>query len=79
MCVNMELSPLETRLILERFCDGKTLEQCDFLPPHPQKDLLPYLNAKVYGWFQSHINHFEPAEWEEVFYSMARARLRRIA
>lgn len=67
MCRMMELSDVETRLVLERFCDRKTLPQCDFLSEHQQKDLVPLLDAKVAGWFEANINYFKPSEWRQIF------------
>lgn len=58
MCSKMELGNLETRLILERFCDDKTIEQCDFIPIDQQKTLLPNLIRKVRAWIQHNTGFF---------------------
>lgn len=77
VCAQMELSATETRLVLERFCDRKTLEQCDFLPERQQKDLLPFLDAKVAGWFEANVAFFTPSEWRQVIRSLNRGDDRR--
>lgn len=62
-CAEMELSALETRLILERFCDKKGLAACDsFYPIGSQKNHLPLIDAKVRGWVERNLNKFEPSE-----------------
>lgn len=62
-CKEMELSRLETRLILERFCDKKGLCGCDdFYPVGSQKNHLPMLDAKVRGWVERNLNLFKPSE-----------------
>lgn len=64
MCTNMELGTQETRLMLERFCDNKTMEQCDFIPIDQQKTLLPNLARKVRAWIQHNTGFFVLEELE---------------
>jgi hypothetical protein len=54
----MELGEPETRLVLERFCSGKTVGQCDFIPEDQQKTLLPSLNRRVRSWIQHNTGFF---------------------
>ena len=77
MCRLMELSDIETRLMLERFCDRKTMLQCDFLPERQQKDMVPYLESKVAGWFEANIDYFQPSEWRAIFKSIAAQKIHR--
>ena len=58
MCRQMELDDLETRLILDRFCDRKNMGQCDFIPEDQQKALLPSLDTRVQGWVERNKQHF---------------------
>jgi len=64
MCELMELTKKETRLILERFCDNKTIDQCDFIPPDQQRTILPDLNRKVRAWIQHNTGFFVLEELE---------------
>ena len=68
MCKRMELSELETKLILERFCSGynnKTVEQCgEFFPVDQQKTILPSLIRRVRGWIQHNTGFFVLEELE---------------
>lgn len=62
-CLDMELSPLETRLVLERFCDKKGLCGCeDFYSADMQKAHIPVLDAKFRGWVERNIGQFKPSE-----------------
>ena len=58
MCRLAEFDETETRLILERFCSGKTVGQCDFLPEDQQRNLLPSLNRRVRSWIQHNTGFF---------------------
>ena len=62
MCALMELSDLETRLILERFCERKNAEQCDFYSPYLQKKHLPDLDCRVRGWVEQNVGFFSLVE-----------------
>jgi len=62
----MELDALETRLVLERFCDRKNIGQCDFLPEGQQKLLLPSLDTRVQGWVERNKQHFLMIELHRV-------------
>lgn len=66
MCQHMELEPLETRLMLERFCDNKTIEQCDFVPPDQQRTLLPHLERKIKSWISHNTGFFSLPEIEGI-------------
>lgn len=72
-CKDMELTELETRLILERFCDKKGLEPCGmFYPVDQQKRHLPALDAKVRGWVERNIGKFKPSEIVGMYRFMCR-------
>ncbi len=58
LCALAELDEMETRLILERFCSGKTVGQCAFIPEDQQRTLLPSLNRRVRGWIQHNTGFF---------------------
>ncbi|MDR2696032.1 MAG: hypothetical protein LBC79_06600 [Deltaproteobacteria bacterium] len=58
MCRLAELDEVETRLMLERFCSGRTVGQCDFLPEDQQRTLLPSLNRRVRSWIQHNTGFF---------------------
>lgn len=77
MCLLMELSEAETRLMLERFCERRTAPQCAFLSDWQQRDLVPSLESKVAGWFEANINYFKPSEWRAIFKSIAITEMRR--
>lgn len=67
-CKDMELSKLETRLVLERFCDKKGL--CgteDFYPSESQRHHLPLLDAKFQGWVERNLDKFKPSELVYIF------------
>lgn len=51
-CRDMELTELETRLVLERFCDKKGMGPCGvFYPEDQQKQHLPDLEPRcAAGW-----------------------------
>lgn len=67
-CQDMELSQLESRLILERFCDKKGMCGCeDFYPAESQKNHLPLIDAKVRGWVERNLGKFEPSELVYIF------------
>lgn len=62
-CRDMELTELETRLILERFCDKKGAGPCEtFYPAYQQYRHLPALDAKFRGWVERNIGKFKPSE-----------------
>ncbi|WP_304473577.1 hypothetical protein [uncultured Desulfovibrio sp.] len=74
-CERMELSDLETRLILERFCDRKGMGPCElFYPADQQAEHLPDLDAKVRGWVERNLGRFEPSEIMAMYRFMARKR-----
>jgi hypothetical protein len=58
MCRLAEFDEIEARLILERFCSGKTIDQCDFIPHDQQRTLLPSLNRRVRSWIQHNVGFF---------------------
>jgi len=58
MCHLAEFNDVETLLILERFCFGKTVGQCDFLSENQQRSLLPSLNSRVRSWIQHNTGFF---------------------
>ncbi|MCL1940026.1 MAG: hypothetical protein FWG04_05135 [Desulfovibrionaceae bacterium] len=66
MCRLAEFDEIEARLILERFCSGKTVGQCDFLPEDQQRALLPSLNRRVKGWIQHNTGFFCLEELEGI-------------
>lgn len=73
-CDDMELTPLETRLIMERFCDKKGMLACeDFYSVDCQKAHLPILDKKVRGWVERNIGKFKPSEIVGIYKFMAEA------
>lgn len=67
-CHDMELSELETRLVLERFCDRKGMGPCEtFYPADQQSEDLPDLDAKVRGWVERNLGRFEPPEIAAIY------------
>lgn len=74
-CRQMELSDLETRLILERFCDRKGMGPCElFYPADQQAEHLPDLDARVRGWVERNLGLFEPSEIMAMYRFMSRKR-----
>lgn len=74
-CADMELTELETRLILERFCDRKGMGPCGvFYPEDQQKEHLPDLDAKVRGWVERNLHRFEPTEIVAMYRFMSKRR-----
>lgn len=77
MCRLMELSERDTRLVLERFCDGKGMEQCgDFYSADLQKKNMPDLDCKVRGWVDHNTGFFSIKEHQGIArHTMRRAEL----
>lgn len=74
-CRDMELTELETRLVLERFCDKKSMGPCGvFYPEDQQKQHLPDLDAKVRGWVERNLGRFRPTEITGMYRFLAQKR-----
>lgn len=48
ICERLELTADVTQLVLERFCDGKTIEQCS-MPPAQQRTAVPRAEWLIVG------------------------------
>ena len=70
-----DLTELETRLVLERFCDKKGMGPCGvFYPEDQQKQHLPDLDAKVRGWVERNLGRFRPTEIIGMYRFLAQKR-----
>lgn len=49
ICARLEFQPADAGLVLERFCDGKGMEQCT-MSPDRQRRRVPILETLFVSW-----------------------------